>query len=297
MLRLSAPTFKAYADIHRGDCLTLSGVRLQTERPPHWDMVVLLREATRYYDYILWVDADALIVDFSRDARAELARGEELIRLVTHETAVWKGLREPMPNAGVLLLRGGEETASLLEAIWENDVDHVWLENGAILEAMGYKLEEYPSFSFVSETPFSHLFGDLGKEWNSTPYDPQPSPVIKHYIPFGPANKLQWMYEDLPWRLPNGRMYPLSIRIVAVRHHALQILKKSRRRGRRVARWSRHRGRRGGRRVARWSRRRGRRVAQWSRRRGRRVAHRLMSTRQERPRLWWRLARPLLRRS
>jgi hypothetical protein len=209
LLRIAAPTFEGYADLHRADFLALRNVRLQTKRPPSWDKIVLLREAVHSYEHILWLDADTLIVDPSRDAREELAKGEELVRLTTHVVQYRRNAWRHEPNAGVLLLRGGEETRGLLETIWEMEryAEHKWWEQAAIHELMGYG----KGLSFIGETPFSRFFGALGNEWNSTVHDPHPNPLIKHYIPLPPEEKVKSMQADA------GGPYPLTVRTKVMR--------------------------------------------------------------------------------
>jgi hypothetical protein len=243
MLRIAAPTFEGYADRHRADFLALRDVRLQTKRPPAWDKIVLLGEAVHFYEHILWLDADTLIVDPSRDAREELAKGEELVRLTTHVVQYRPSAWRDEPNTGVLLLRGSEETRGLLEAVWEKEryAEHKWWEQAAIHELMGYG----KGLSFIGETPFSRFFGALGNEWNSTVHDPHPNPLIKHYIPLPPEKKVKSMQADA------GGPYPLTVRTKVMRTEFEKWAKKQAQRTKKQARRTKKQAQRTKRRIQR----------------------------------------------
>ena len=65
LLALSGETFRMYAARH-GYELALHDSVVETERPPAWSKVQILRDALEHYDVVLWIDADAAIVDVSR---------------------------------------------------------------------------------------------------------------------------------------------------------------------------------------------------------------------------------------
>ena len=92
----------------------------------------MLREALASHDLVLWIDADAVIVDSSRDIADELAP-DRFLGLVRHGD---------VPNTGVMLLRSGDLARDLLDRTWSATrlIDHPWWENAALLDALGYDL-------------------------------------------------------------------------------------------------------------------------------------------------------------
>ena len=115
LLEVSRPTFAAYAERHGYELLTSTVA--DRRRPPAWAKVPMLREAVESFELVLWIDADAVIVDGGRDVADELEAGSELA-LVRHG--------EPqIPNTGVLLLRGGPRSrASCWIGVWRRDAVH-----------------------------------------------------------------------------------------------------------------------------------------------------------------------------
>ena len=71
LLEISRPTFAAYAERHGYELIT--STEADPRRPPAWAKVPMLREALAAYDLVLWIDADAVIVDGTRDIADELA--------------------------------------------------------------------------------------------------------------------------------------------------------------------------------------------------------------------------------
>ena len=68
LLEIARPTLARYADDNGYELVTIERP-LAPARPPSWGKVVLLHELVQQYDLVLWVDADALFVDTTRDWR------------------------------------------------------------------------------------------------------------------------------------------------------------------------------------------------------------------------------------
>ena len=173
LLALARPTFRAYAERH-GYALHLHTEVLDSERPPPWTKVILLRRLLADHDEVLWIDADALVVDPSRDLADEVPP-DRFLAMVQHRYG--DALK---PNTGVMLIRAGEPARALLERVWDATdlIEHRWWENAAVLRLLGYGLDpprlERPT-AFYAGTHF------LGNEWNSIRDDPAPRPRIRHY--------------------------------------------------------------------------------------------------------------------
>ena len=135
LLEITRETFAAYAARHGYEVVLETG-RRAPERPPAWDKVLLLRELAEDADTLLWLDADAVVVDTSRDIAAELRPGD-LLGLVERRVG-----RDRLPNTGVMVLRGGPAACELLDLVWaaERLINHPWWENAALLDVLGYRL-------------------------------------------------------------------------------------------------------------------------------------------------------------
>lgn len=187
LLEISRPTFAAYAERHGYELIT--STESDPGRPPAWAKVPMVREALGSYDLVLWIDADAVIVDGSRDI-ADALEPDRFLGLVRH------GERQ-VPNTGVMVWRAGERAVDLLDRAWSATrfVHHPWWENAALLDALGYDLpgELEPSRArrlFARRRPFAlarpsgFLSGVqfLPLEWNSVYLDRAESPRIVHCV-------------------------------------------------------------------------------------------------------------------
>jgi hypothetical protein len=137
LLAVSEPTFRAYADRHGYDVITSTEV--DRARPPAWAKVPLIRDALDRYDLVLWIDADAVIVDDREDIAAEL-RPDAQLGLVRHRRD-----GELIPNTGVMLWRSGDFSRALLDRVWASKryLNHPWWENAALLDALGYTVPRF----------------------------------------------------------------------------------------------------------------------------------------------------------
>ncbi|HEY1650998.1 MAG TPA: putative nucleotide-diphospho-sugar transferase [Acidimicrobiales bacterium] len=176
LLQLTAPSFAAFAKRHHYD-LHLFTERRSHERPVPWSKIPILQELLASYEEVLWIDADAVVVDDSRDIASAVGDGA-LMGICPHRTPEGD---DPIPNAGVWFLRSEQETLSLLSDIWNCTayVNHKWWENAALLDVMGYELE--PTVRLVQPSPIWSKTTFLTTEWNSIPVDSSPNPRILHF--------------------------------------------------------------------------------------------------------------------
>jgi glycosyl transferase family (putative galactosyltransferase) len=185
LLAISRPTFAAYAGRHGYELVT--STQDDPRRPPAWAKVPMLREALRSYDLVLWIDADAVIVDGSHDIADELAP-DRFLGLVRHG-------EQNVPNTGVMVWRAGALAADLLDRTWRSPrfINHPWWENAALLAALGYDLpsaleprwrrrlrrKDRP-FGPARPSPFTAGVEFLPIEWNSVYLDRAQRPRIVH---------------------------------------------------------------------------------------------------------------------
>lgn len=189
LLELSEPTFRAYADAH-GYELVVARELVAPERPASWSKVKMVQALMARHDFVLWVDADAMIVDFTRDMVDSCPRDGHLFVVEHHYDD------QRIPNMGVFAARSTRQASDFLDLVWaqERYIDHDWWENAATLDLLGYRLwpcgPERPS-------PYSDLVRFIGNEWNSITQDPSQHPVIKHYAGKGHEERLAAMRADL----------------------------------------------------------------------------------------------------
>ncbi len=187
LLEISRPGFAEYARRHGYDYH--EGAQPES-RPPSWWKVPLLYDALWSYDEVLWLDCDVVIVDPSADIAAEVPRSYWQA-MVKHHTSDGE-----VPNCGVWLVR--RPMARYLADIWgmEGYRDHVWWEQAAMLDFLGYEHEPRP-VRLHAPTPLYDRTHFLPLEWNSHEQnDRHPSPRFAHVTPNG-----------VDWRLPRMKAY------------------------------------------------------------------------------------------
>ena len=175
----SAPSMVAYARRHDWS-VVLTSEPLNGERPPSWGKLQLIRELMSTYEYVFWVDADAIIVDLDRDLLAEIDTAVSDIWFARHPQD-----RDPgatVLNAGVFAVHSTDWSRRLLTEVWnaEQFIDHNWWENAALLDLLGYSLD--PPFAKVRESHWESRVGVLDLAWNSVPgYCESPKPAVNHH--------------------------------------------------------------------------------------------------------------------
>jgi galactosyl transferase GMA12/MNN10 family len=138
LLEISEPTFRAYAERHGYDLVV--GREADPRRPPAWSKVRMLQQLLAEFELVVWIDADAVIVDGRADIADDLEPGKQL-GLVEHHRG-----DDRIPNTGVMVWRAGEFAHELLANVWSATrfIDHPWWENAALVDALGY---DVPRFS------------------------------------------------------------------------------------------------------------------------------------------------------
>jgi hypothetical protein len=186
LLDITAPALGRYAERFGYELVELRH-RLDPARPASWDKVVLLRALAREFDAILWVDADAIVLDAAPDFTAAL-RPRRFLHMVEHRLANGR-----VPNAGVLALRGGPLTVRFLDRVWAQRqfVNDRWWENAAILHLLGYR--ERDGLRPYVPSPWRLGFGVLDGAWNSIPEAPVPEPFIAHFPGIPLSERIEYL--------------------------------------------------------------------------------------------------------
>ncbi len=176
LLGLGRPALERYAERH-GYEIVVRG-EPSTALPASWEKIQIVRELLDDHEAVMWIDADAIIVDSSRDIFSDLDpdRGFGIVMHVAGSNM--------LPNAGVLALRSAQPTFDLLDASWElrdKYANHAWWEQAAICDVLGFVTLE--SALLRLDKPSEHMLTTqfLGSEWNSIAAEQSVNPRIKHY--------------------------------------------------------------------------------------------------------------------
>ncbi|MFZ0666198.1 MAG: hypothetical protein WAM97_10610 [Acidimicrobiales bacterium] len=179
LLAVSEPTFRAYADRHGYEVRILSETPAP-ERPPAWGKVQLIRTLLADHDIVLWIDADAAVVDLSTDIYDDFKKFENAeMGLVAHTTGE---ADFPIPNTGVWIFKRTRRIRRFLGQVWESTswLNHKWWENAAVLDLLGYDLSG-GRLEVGTPTRMKDHTAFLPLEWNSIPPCPSPAPRIVHF--------------------------------------------------------------------------------------------------------------------
>jgi len=159
--------------------------------PPSWNKVTLIRKLIATYDLVVWVDADAVVVDLSRDIASEF-QTDKWLHIVEIQPPSWG----THLNAGVFAVRSGPTTASFFREVAQLTPfkHHPWWEQAAMLHLLGYDL--WPARK-ARKTSYSDGVALIDKSWNSTPLDPSPAPRIKHYAGVDNESRSELIGQDV----------------------------------------------------------------------------------------------------
>ena len=129
LLDIALPTFAVFADRHDYD-LIVADVPAQPRPPSWWKIPAIQAALGDGYDEVLYLDADVVIVDPSRDLEVPFGYWQALVEHHTQDGAV--------PNCGVWMLR--PPMLNELERIWTmiRYLNHGWWEQAALCELLGY---------------------------------------------------------------------------------------------------------------------------------------------------------------
>jgi hypothetical protein len=174
LLDLTGPALGRYAERFGYEYVEVRH-RIAPDRPPSWDKVRLLRGLVEAFDLVMWVDADALVLDRAPGIASAVAP-RRFLHLVEHRVRDGS-----VPNCGVVVMRGGKLSAAFLDRVWAQRrfVQHKWWENAAVLHLLGYR--DVGGMRPIVPSPWRLGYAPLDNAWNSIPADPSPHPYIAHF--------------------------------------------------------------------------------------------------------------------
>ena len=82
-----------------------------TDRPVAWSKILLMKKYLPNYDYVAWIDADAMILNFGHrlEDKLSLLNGRDVCVTTVQNTI----------NTGVMLMKNTRASARLLDLIYE----------------------------------------------------------------------------------------------------------------------------------------------------------------------------------
>ena len=172
LLSRSALSFERYAQRWGWD-LVLSSEELSDGRPVPWAKIPFIRSLLDEYEWVLWLDADVVIVDLEADISLEIESEKDLY-MVEH---TWLG--QYTVNSGVMLVQSSDWSRAFLHQVWALDryCEHPWWENAAVLELLGYGLDPARQ---VRPTPWLSRTKLIDPRWNSIELARVERPAIVH---------------------------------------------------------------------------------------------------------------------
>jgi len=160
------------------------------DRHPAWHRVQYIPALFKKgYEYVLWLDADALFARYDVDIRTVI-NGISDLYLVQHDHPDFRPTA--VPNTGVMLIRNSAWSVDLFNTVWRMTqyLDHPWWENAALIELLGYNWLLDRSENNFNEELLSHI-SFLPDTWNFIPsICTARDPVIVHYAGYDRAARL-----------------------------------------------------------------------------------------------------------
>ena len=127
----------AYAQRWGIDFIASKQEELAEGRPPAWGKIRLLQKVLSNYGWVLWIDADAMVVDFTQDLRRFIDDDYDIV-LAAEELPEGRTI-----NTGVAWYRNSSTTNMILKSTWEREdcIHHSWWEQGAMIEVLKENLK------------------------------------------------------------------------------------------------------------------------------------------------------------
>ena len=196
--KLCVQSIKKYAETFNYDFCLLNNIK--SERPASWNKILIIQELfKKNYDFVFWVDADAIFIRFNRDIADEVVESKDL-----YLTKYYPPNGE-IPNMGIFLIRKSDWSTQLLNNLWkmEKYINHYWWENSAFIDLCGL-VEKLPvDVKKTFTQPYSrsnekllNKIKFLGPIWNSWYGLTAKNPIINHYAALPLQIKFKLMFLD-----------------------------------------------------------------------------------------------------
>ena len=147
--KLTRPSFERYADRHGYELAVPTTDPAPERRRKHWAKIALINRLLPECDLLLWVDADAAIVDSSMDIEEALPEASRL------GPAAHRYSGQLVPNTGVMLVRWTHSSRRFFQKVWgmTEYLETTWHDNAAVLTLLGFEFDFKDGPDVVSSTP------------------------------------------------------------------------------------------------------------------------------------------------
>ncbi|GHH99567.1 putative nucleotide-diphospho-sugar transferase [Neobacillus kokaensis] len=177
-LDIMKPTVEYYGKLHNIDTLFFKHNFLPNKLAKK-NKIFLIYNLLKYYEIVMWMDSDTIIVDPSTDIRLELNSNH-----VIYMTSYYR--RKPLfPNSGVIVVKRDPRSFEILEKVWKHRRRYrgEWWDQQAFLKLLGYRNQNVRILSYKGPTKYTSLIGSLDVKWNSRPNrrDVAKKPIIMHH--------------------------------------------------------------------------------------------------------------------
>jgi hypothetical protein len=177
-LEIMKPTVEYYGKLHGIDTLFYNKKLLPNEMAKK-HKIFLLYNLLKYYEIVMWMDSDTIIVDPRDDIRSALTTDHVVYMTSYHR-------RKPLfPNSGVIVVKRDPKTIEILEAVWRHKKKRSdeWWDQQAFLKLLGFRNRNIRILSYKGPTKYTPLIGSLHVKWNSRPnrFDVAKKPIIVHH--------------------------------------------------------------------------------------------------------------------
>lgn len=206
---LAARTIVRYAETYGYDHRIITNY--SCGRSPLWDKIKIIQDLMEEgYEYVFWVDADAMFVRYDVDI-ATVVDDEHDLYMVNVRTirieCPGSYIVHDAPNTGVMLVRNTPWSKRLLATVWQQEefVGHPIEDNAAFVYVLGYyrTLEIHKTNELNVE--FTDRIKFIDHDWNGHPLDwTGSSPVILHYAGRPFCERVAGMQEAFDATFPKG---------------------------------------------------------------------------------------------
>ncbi len=193
------PRMKAFAAAHGYQQRFVHGDNWK--RPRGWLKIEVIRAALQdNFDFVLWMDIDAIVLRNDVDVRTAAANAADL-HMAWHgpETSeIMAADFVPHFNSGVMLIRVTDWSRGFFNQVWEiGQLQHAWFDQATILHALVYDDCLGLGPDRPDEPNRSHL-AHLDTAWNSIPgLATAPDPIVHHYAGISnPSTRLRLVEAD-----------------------------------------------------------------------------------------------------
>ncbi|WP_441234125.1 putative nucleotide-diphospho-sugar transferase [Bradyrhizobium sp. 930_D9_N1_4] len=195
----TVPRMQAFAQAHGYECRVVHGD--DWKRPRGWLKVEVIQAALEDdFDFILWMDVDAVVLRNDVDIRTAAVDGADL-HMAWHgpdTSEIMAADFVPHFNSGIMLIRTTDWSRAFFTRVWETgQLRHPWFDQATILHALGYDgcLGLGPD---RPDEPNRSRLAHLDTAWNSIPgLATAPDPIVHHYAGISnPSTRLRMIEAD-----------------------------------------------------------------------------------------------------